>query len=128
MPKWLRQLIGFGGPLLVGLVNLAHPVHFEPTSVYHTIVDRVDWWIALHIINLMGFALLGLTVFLLVQDRSGIAATISKIAIAIYVPFYIGFVRCVDWHRHGDTGETGQPLDNRSLMHFGAVGWHMRSR
>jgi hypothetical protein len=91
MPKWLRQLIVFGAPLLVGLVNLAHPVHFEPTGVYHTIVDRVDWWITLHIINLVGFALLGLAVFLLVKDQSGIAATASKVAIAIYVPFYTGF-------------------------------------
>jgi hypothetical protein len=91
MPKWLRQLIIFGAPLLVGLVNLAHPVHFEPTGVYHTIVDRVDWWITLHLINLVGFALLGLAVFLLVQERAGIAATVSKVAIAIYVPFYAGF-------------------------------------
>jgi hypothetical protein len=91
MSKSVRQWFLFGAPLFVGIINIFHPVHFEPTGIYEGIHKVVDWWIILHILNLFGFALLGLSAYLLVRDQQGIAATIAKIALAIFVPTYAGF-------------------------------------
>src|ERR1044071_8261898 len=91
MSKELRRLILFGAPLFVGVSNIFHPVHFEPTGVYENLHGVAGWWIVLHILNLFGFALLGLAAYLLIQDQHGRAATIAKIAIAVFVPTYAGF-------------------------------------
>ena len=43
------------------------------------------------ILNVAGFALLGLAAYLLVKDEQGIAASVSKVGLAIFVPVYVGF-------------------------------------
>ena len=91
MSKELRRLIIFGAPLFVGVINIFHPVHFQPTGVYESLHDKVNWWIVLHILNLFGFALLGLAAYLVVKDQPGVAATLVCIAIAIFIPTYAGF-------------------------------------
>jgi len=91
MSKELRRLILFGAPLLVGVINIFHPVHFEPTGIYEGIHNVVGWWILLHILNLFGFALLGLAAYLLIRDQHGRAVTIAKVMIAIFIPTYAGF-------------------------------------
>jgi len=91
MSKELRRLIIFGAPLFVGVINIFHPVHFQPTGVYESLHDKVNWWIVLHILNLFGFALLGLAAYLVVKDQPGITASLAVIAIAIFVPTYAGF-------------------------------------
>src|SRR5512138_2732484 len=91
MSKELRRLILFGAPLSVGIINIFHPVHFEPTGIYEGIHNVVGWWIVLHVLNLFGFALLGLAAYLLITAQEGIAATLARVAIAIFVPTYAGF-------------------------------------
>src|ERR1041384_4634610 len=91
MSKEFRRLIFFGAPLFIGVINIFHPVHFAPTGIYEDIHGVVGWWIILHVLNLFGFALLGLAAYLLIQDQHGSAATVAKIAIALFVPTYAGF-------------------------------------
>ncbi|HSB65982.1 MAG TPA: hypothetical protein VLD65_05340 [Anaerolineales bacterium] len=91
MSRFTRQVIVFGAPIFVGILNLFHPVHFENTNTYDSLHGVVKWWIALHLMNIAGFALLALAGFLLVQRRLGKAATIARIALAIFVPTYIAF-------------------------------------
>jgi hypothetical protein len=91
MTKSFRYIILFGPPILVGLVNLFHPVHASSTGIYNTISLQIDWWLTLHVINMIGFAAIGLSVYLLVKDLTGLPATICKLALAVYLPFYVGF-------------------------------------
>src|SRR5258706_14193599 len=91
MSKSIRQFILFGAPLFVGVINIFHPVHFQPTGIYEGIHNVVGWWIILHVLNLFGFALLGLSAYLLVKDEQGVATTIAKVTLAIFVPTYGGF-------------------------------------
>ena len=91
MSKSSRLFILFGAPLFVGILNLFHPVHFQPTGIYESIHRVVEWWILLHVLNLFGFALLGLAAFLVVKDLQGRAAQIATITLAIFVPTYAGF-------------------------------------
>jgi len=91
MSKSSRLLILFGAPLFVGILNLFHPIHFQPTGIYEDIHNVVEWWIILHVLNLFGFALLGLAAYLLARDQRGRAAQIATITLAIFVPTYAGF-------------------------------------
>src|SRR5690348_10218245 len=91
MPKTLRALVVIGAPLFVGLINLTHPRVVATASVYHAVVHHLDWWITLHLLNLVGFELLALAVYLLLRPARGPATTISRVAIAVFLPFYVGF-------------------------------------
>jgi hypothetical protein len=91
VPRYLRYVIMIGAPLFVGAINLTHPIVMTAPSVYHAVLHHLDWWILLHLLNLAGFALLGLAVYLFMQREQGVAATLSKAAIAVFVPFYVGF-------------------------------------
>jgi hypothetical protein len=91
MSKVTRRLILFGAPLFVGILNLFHPVHFQPTGVFDAIHNVVGWWILLHILNLFGFSVLGLSAYLLAQNQPGRATNLAKITLAIFVPTYAGF-------------------------------------
>jgi hypothetical protein len=89
MPTILRRLLLFGAPALVAAVNLTHPVIAPP--VYAGVLHHLDWWLTLHTLNLVLFPLLGLAAYLLIMDLNGIAATLSKVAIAVFIPVYAGF-------------------------------------
>ncbi len=91
MSKLFRYASLFGGPVFVGAINLAHPIVSSSAGVYQSVSPHVEWWIILHVLNLAGFALLGLAAYVLLQEEQGLAATISRVALAIFIPFYIGF-------------------------------------
>jgi len=88
MPERLRQLLLFGPPILAAAVNLMHPV-IPP--VYVGVLHHLDWWLKLHIINLALFPLFGLSAYLLLDDVRNLAASVSRIAIAVFVPLYAAF-------------------------------------
>src|SRR5689334_19678583 len=89
MPIRLRQLLLFGPPALVAVINLGHPV--LPPAVYSGVLHHLRWWLTLHLINLVLFPLMGLSAYLLIKDVHNAAGTVSKIAIAVFVPIYAAF-------------------------------------
>lgn len=90
MPKLLRYVLLFGGPLFVGAINLEHPI-VSSGGVYQTVAPHVTWWLILHVLNLVGFALAGLAAYLLLREERGLVATIGRIALAVFIPLYLGF-------------------------------------
>jgi hypothetical protein len=90
MPKLFRYIILFGGPLFVGAINLGHPI-VSSGGVYQTVSPYVTWWLILHVLNLVGFALAGLAAYLILREERGLAATIGRIALAVFIPLYLGF-------------------------------------
>ncbi len=91
MSKTIRQLIVVGAPLLVGVLNLFHPVHFASTGLYEAVQARVNWWITLHVLNLLGFPLLALSAYWLIDSEQGNAARVARLTLAIFIPSYAGF-------------------------------------
>src|SRR5262249_50104575 len=75
--------------LLAGGVNLMHPIVVPP--VYQSIAPHIQWWITLHLLNLLIFPLLGLSAYLLVSEMPGFAAGLSRIAFIFFIPLYAGF-------------------------------------
>lgn len=83
----LRRIVLLGAPLALGILEIWHPskVHFDE------MVDspqHADWWLTLHVLQMPLFPLVALAVFLLLFGIRNIAATISRIALAIFAVFY----------------------------------------
>jgi hypothetical protein len=86
MHKVSRKLALFAPPALVAGLELAHPILTPP--IYPKVIAHGSWWLNLHLLNLLLFPLLGLAAYTLLEGVRNGAATLSRIAIAIYVPTY----------------------------------------
>ena len=89
MPIWLRRFFLLAPPILVAALNVAHPMARSP--IYSGMLHHVDWWICLHLLNLVGFPLVGLTGYLLTQGLYHPAAIVSRVAVAVFIPIYAAF-------------------------------------
>jgi hypothetical protein len=89
VPGFARQVLLFGPPALLAIVNLRHPVLRTP--IYRAVSSYLPWWSTLHFINLGLFALLGLAVYLLLSGVDNAAASVSRVAVAVFVPLYAAF-------------------------------------
>jgi hypothetical protein len=89
MPTWLRRILLLAPPILVAALNVAHPMARSP--IYSGMVHHVDWWICLHLLNLVGFPLVGLAGYLLTQGIYHPAAIVSRVAVAVFIPIYAAF-------------------------------------
>ncbi|MBE9167145.1 hypothetical protein IQ238_06230 [Pleurocapsales cyanobacterium LEGE 06147] len=86
IPSWLRRPIVLGTPLALGILELWHPRYFP--RVFFDLLPRVEQWLTVHLLQLPLFGLLALAVYLLINGLSGLAATISRIALWFFIVFY----------------------------------------
>jgi hypothetical protein len=85
----MRRVALFVPPALVIAFELGHPIVLPP--IYPAVVSHMPGWLYLHLANLALFPLLGLAAYLLVRDVRNRAASLSRIAIAAFVPLYAAF-------------------------------------
>jgi hypothetical protein len=83
----LRRLLLFGVPLILGGLEIFHPV--PGTSIVATLSPQVNWWLTLHLLQLPLFGLLAVAVLLLTTGLHGWAATISRIGVWFFIVFYL---------------------------------------
>ncbi len=83
-----QQLIILGTPLVLGILEIFHPIGLANRTPFESIAPKVNWWITLHLLQLPLFGLLGLAVILLVNHLKGLPATISRMGIAFFLIFY----------------------------------------
>jgi hypothetical protein len=88
---WLRRSILLSAPAVAFIATLIHPRFNQSTDIYSVLAPQVDLWITLHIVQLLIFGLLGLTIYWLIDVAYGLAPTISRIAIAVFIVFYLPF-------------------------------------
>lgn len=86
----LRRSILFGTPLMLGLLEIGHPLldHMHPIK---TVAPIASWWIILHVLQIPLFGLMGCAFFLLLQGIHNRAANLSRCAVIIYISFAIGY-------------------------------------
>jgi len=86
----LRRIVLFGTLLILVVLELGHPLldHANPIGMLAPIAT---WWIVLHILLVPLFALMGYSLFLLLQRVHSTAATISRCATVIFVAFEVGY-------------------------------------
>src|SRR5260370_17259607 len=82
----VRRVIILGTPLALCILTFFHPG--VSTGAFEDLGPQVDWWITLHLLQLVLFCLLGLSAYLLLDGIQGTAATCSRVALAIFVIFY----------------------------------------
>ncbi len=82
----VRRVIILGTPLALGILELFHPILSK--GIYNGISNQLGWWITLHFLQLPLFCLLAFAVYLLLDSVQGTLATLSKVALAIFVIFY----------------------------------------
>src|SRR5438045_2823407 len=82
----VRRVIILGTPLALCILTFFHPV--VSTGAFEDLAPQVDWWITLHLLQLVLFCLLGLSAYLLLDGVQGTAATCSRVALGVFVIFY----------------------------------------
>ena len=83
---FFRRLVLLGTPLALAVLMLFHPAPYD--DVLGALIPMAGWWILLHVIQFVLFALMGAAVFLLVDGVRGAMATIGRLAAAVFVIFY----------------------------------------
>jgi len=86
----LRRVVLLGTPLLLGILELGHPL-LDHTNPIRMLAPIVTWWIILHLLLVPLFALMGWTFFLLLQGVQNRAATLCRYATVVYISFSIGY-------------------------------------
>jgi len=92
-----RRALLFGVPLAVGAVSLIHPgsvanpTHDHETGYYAQLGDKADLFIAVHIVQMILFGLLALSVWVAVRELRGVAAQVVRWALLPFLVFYTAF-------------------------------------
>jgi len=91
----LRRIILFSTPVVLIILELGHPLldHLNPIKMLAPIAL---WWIVLHVLLVPLFALMGYSLFLLLQGVQSKAATISRVATVVFVAFEVGYDTAVE--------------------------------
>jgi hypothetical protein len=82
----LRRVVLLGTPLMLALLEFFHPL--VSRDVAGTLFPVAGWWITLHVVQLVLFALMGAALWLLTDGLHGIATTVSRLGAAVFVVFY----------------------------------------
>ena len=85
MLLFLRRLVLLGTPLALLGLEITHPVF----SSMEELLPSADRWLVVHVLQIPLFGLMAVAVYLLVDGLRGQAATISRLAMWLFIVFYI---------------------------------------
>src|SRR5918995_5483965 len=82
----LRRIVVLGTPLVLTVLMSFHPSPYD--EVAGKLMPIAGWWIALHTIGFVLFALMGVALWLLTAGLPGVFATVSRVAAVVFAVFY----------------------------------------
>jgi len=82
----LRRIVLLGTPLVLTVLMSFHPSPYD--DVAGELMPIAGWWIALHTIGFVLFALMGVAVWLLTADLRDVFAAVSRVAAVVFAVFY----------------------------------------
>ena len=82
----LRRIILLGTPLVLTVLMLFHPSPYD--DILGELVPIAQWWIVLHTIQFVLFALMGASLWMLTAGLQGVVATLSRVAAGVFALFY----------------------------------------
>src|SRR5215216_7255066 len=82
----LRRIVLLGTPLILTILLLFHPSPYD--DVAGELLPIAGWWIALHTIGFVLFALMGVALWMLAAGLEGLVATLSRVAAVVFALFY----------------------------------------
>lgn len=83
-----RKIIILATPLILGTLEIWHPVGIAGKNAFESISPQADWWLTLHILQLPLFGLMALAVFFLTTNLKETTGTVSRIGLALFIVFY----------------------------------------
>src|SRR5574340_895965 len=86
----LHRIILLGTPLVLGILELGHPL-LDRMNPIKMLAPISTWWIVLHLLLIPLFALMGYAIFILIRDINSPSATVCRYATVIYISFAIGY-------------------------------------
>jgi hypothetical protein len=89
LPRWRRAAF-VGIPAIWIVVALIHPVA-NVGSIYEDLSDDVNVWIGVHLAQLVLAAGLGSILWVAVRGHRGTSATLTRIAVPVYLVFFAAF-------------------------------------
>jgi hypothetical protein len=81
-----RRIVLLGTPLVLSVLLIFHPSPYD--DVAGELVPIAGWWIALHTIGFVLFALMGVAVWMLTAGLRDVFATLSRVAAVVFAVFY----------------------------------------
>jgi hypothetical protein len=81
-----RRIVLLGTPLVLSVLLIFHPSPYD--DVAGELVPIAGWWIALHTIGFLLFALMGVAVWMLTAGLRDVFATLSRVAAVVFAVFY----------------------------------------
>jgi hypothetical protein len=89
---WLRRVLLVVPPLVLAVVLWWHPAGGDDANeVYEGIRHDVGAWMLVHTVFLIFIPLIGLAAYLLVSGLEGRAATVSRVALLLFLVFYTAY-------------------------------------
>jgi hypothetical protein len=82
----LRRFVLLGAPLVLTVLMLFHPSPYSDLA--DEMVPIADWWLALHTIQFVLFAFVGVAVWMLTDGLREILVVVSRTAAVIFAIFY----------------------------------------
>src|SRR5215216_3302134 len=82
----LRRIVLLGTPLILSVLMIFHPSPYD--DVAGELLPIAGWWIALHTIGFVLFALMGVALWMLTAGLEGLVATLSRVAAVVFALFY----------------------------------------
>ena len=82
----LRRLVLLGTPLTLTVLMLFHPSPYS--DLLGELVPIADWWTAIHTIQFVLFAFMGVAVWMLTDGLYGGSVVISRAAAVVFAIFY----------------------------------------
>ena len=87
-----RALLLVGPAAGLVVLELLHPNPHARGTVYQSVSPVVDWWIQLHLLLCVLFALLAFAMFVSLAGEPGAAATTARVALGVFVAGTCAFV------------------------------------
>src|SRR5215208_4358531 len=82
----LRRIVLLGTPLAITTLLFFHPSPYD--DVAGELMPIAGWWIAVHTIGFLLFALMGVALWLLTAGLQDLFATVSRVAAVVFALFY----------------------------------------
>jgi hypothetical protein len=82
----LRRIVLLVTPLVLTILMIFHPSPYD--DVAGELMPISGWWIALHTIGFVLFALMGVALWMLTAGLEGVVVTLSRVAAVVFALFY----------------------------------------
>ena len=88
IPDWLRRAVLFSSPVAAAVIVAGHPA--DPSTATD-LGSSLDLYIAIHVALLFVLPFLGMTIWLLLDGLTSMAATASRLLLPFVLVFYAAF-------------------------------------